>query len=95
MKTATAPSHDKHILYFALATLAVLAVPAIAMQFSEDVQWGPFDFAIIGILLFGAGFLYELVARKVTSRTHRVALGLGFLVAVGVIWVELAVGIFD
>lgn len=49
------------------------------MQFTDEVVWDVFDFAVAGILLFGAGLTYELVARKAGNIVYRVAVG----VAVG------------
>jgi hypothetical protein len=52
-----------------LITAAVLAVPLLAMVLklgvpdpssgTEGVNWGPLDFAIIGVLVLGSGLLYE------------------------------------
>ncbi len=75
-----------------VATLLLL-LPAVAMQFTEEVNWGPEDFGIIGVLLFGGCGLYELAARATRSVAHRLAVGVaiggGFLL----IWINLAVGI--
>src|SRR5689334_22388920 len=53
---------NKVFTYIALATAAILAIPLIAMQFTSDVDWGPLDFTIIGVLLFGMGSLFVLTA---------------------------------
>ena len=31
--------------------LALLATPLVAMQFTDEVRWGPLDFAVAGVLL--------------------------------------------
>jgi hypothetical protein len=46
----------------------------------------------MGILLFGAGMAYELVARRLSNSTARAALALWILIVVVCIWIELAVG---
>lgn len=84
-----------HILWIALGTAAILMIPLIAMQFSEEWDWKPFDFIIIGTLLFGSGLIYEFLATKVRTTKQRVVLGLLVIAAVMAIWAELAVGIFD
>ena len=73
---------------------ALLLVPFIAMQFTDEVRWSGFDFLIMGILLAGTALLCELILRKVIRRTNRIVL---CLVVVGVLvltWMELAVGVF-
>ena len=74
--------------------LVVLAVPLVAMQFSDDVRWGLFDFVIVGALLIGASAVYEFGIRRVAKPVHRVVLNAALVLAVLLIWAELAVGIF-
>lgn len=77
-----------------LIAAAVLLVPAIAMQFSREVNWGPGDFAAIALLL-GAGCLaWEIAARVVATWRLRVLAGVLIGAAVLLVWAELAVGIF-
>lgn len=73
---------------------AILLLPLIAMQFTDQVQWTAFDFLAMGVLLGGAGLLFELVAWKVRKPAHRLLLAAGIVGVVLVIWVEAAVGIF-
>ena len=83
-----------HIVRIALITAIILLIPLVAMQFSEEVDWELADFVIIGTLLFGAGLSYELIARKMRSKNHRIILSLIVVLAVLYAWAELAVGIF-
>ncbi|HEY1200420.1 MAG TPA: hypothetical protein VGE79_05545, partial [Niastella sp.] len=69
-------------------------IPLIAMQFTSEVDWSPFDFLVMGVLLLGTGLACELVLRKVKKTGYRVAIVAGILVALLLIWAELAVGIF-
>jgi hypothetical protein len=49
----------------ALATAFVLLLPLVAMQFTDEVDWGVADFAFAGALLGGTGLLLQrLAARK-------------------------------
>ena len=48
----------------ALATACVLLVPLVAMQITDEVDWGVADFVIAGVLLGGTGLLLELAARR-------------------------------
>lgn len=77
----------------ALGTGLILSIPLIAMQFTTQVNWDLPDFSIIGILLFGMGFLFVHVAR-VTPRKYRPLIAILSVTALLYIWVELAVGIF-
>ncbi|TXH65960.1 MAG: hypothetical protein E6Q88_13070 [Lysobacteraceae bacterium] len=63
------------------------------MQFTDEVNWGPADFAIFGLMLFGACGAYELAARMTGNRVYRAAVALALLTAFLLIWVTLAVGI--
>ena len=72
----------------------LLLIPLIAMQFTEQVQWNLFDFMIAGALLMGAGLVGELVASNIKKPKHRNLVLLGLILALLLIWAELAVGIF-
>lgn len=73
----------------------LLLIPLIAMQFTSEVEWDLFDFIFMGGLLFGAGLVYELVAQKMTTRAHKIAIGAAIVIITLLIWVEAAVGIFS
>lgn len=85
-------SQNKIFIWIAAAAVFILLLPLIAMQFSDQVIWTPFDFIVAGILLFGTGSLFVVTARKI--KKYRVALGILFLTALAYVWAELAVGIF-
>lgn len=85
---------NKRLLTILLAAAILLLVPYVAMQFTSEVAWSPFDFLVAGLLLFGTGILCEIVMRKVKSKQYRIALCVGILLALVLIWAELAVGIF-
>jgi hypothetical protein len=77
----------------AIATIALLLIPLIAMQFTDEMDWNLFDFVIMGVLIFVISSAYELVTRKVTSTRNRVIIGAAFLFLFLLVWAELAVGI--
>jgi len=81
-----------HLSAVALVTIAVLLVPLIAMQFTDEVQWDVANFALMGILLFTVGFMVDLVARK--AGQYRAIIIFGIVLIFLYIWTELAVGIF-
>lgn len=70
-----------------------MLVPLIAMRFTTEVNWTPFDFIVMGVLLFGMASLYVLVARRVLKK-QRLLVGAICVAAFLYIWAELAVGIF-
>jgi hypothetical protein len=77
-----------------LATLAVLLVPAVAMRFTAEVNWGPGDFLVGGALLAGTGLAYVLAKRRIAGRSGRLLLGALLALGLLLVWAELAVGIF-
>ena len=79
-------------LYSTAALL--LSVPFFAMFFTEEVNWTFFDFVVAGTLLFGTATIIELICRKPLSANWRFVLVVGTLLALFLIWAELAVGIF-
>jgi hypothetical protein len=83
------------LLGVALITALLLLVPAVAMQFTREVAWGPGDFLVAGVLLFGAGAVAVLGVRQVRSTGQRVAVVLAVAFGLALVWAELAVGLFN
>ncbi|MBA2634674.1 MAG: hypothetical protein H0U86_17035 [Chloroflexi bacterium] len=86
-----------------LITAAVLAVPLLAMVLrlgvpdpgsgtTDGVNWGPMDFAIVGVLVLGAGLLYEFASTRAGNVAHRAAVAIAVAAGFLLIWVNLAVG---
>lgn len=69
---------------------ALLLLPAIAMQFTSEVNWGPEDFLAAALLLGTAGLGLELTARL---PRWRLVAGCCVVGAVLLMWLELAVGL--
>lgn len=74
---------------------ALLALPAIAMQFTAEVNWGPEDFAAAAILLGGTGLALEVAARVLATPRKRALAAMVIVAGLLLVWAELAVGIFD
>ncbi len=72
----------------------ILSIPLIAMQFTNEVKWDLTDFMIAGILLLSTGLAIELVIRNLKTGTLRTVILFIILLALFLIWAELAVGIF-
>ncbi|MEJ5263614.1 MAG: hypothetical protein WHT45_13095, partial [Ignavibacterium sp.] len=75
-------------------TLFLLAIPFIAMQFTNEVDWSFFDFVIMGALLFGTGLSIDFILRKVKTVKNKIILCSLIIFMFLLIWAELAVGIF-
>ncbi len=84
----------KRLVGIIVAAAVFLLIPLIAMQFTNEVKWNLFDFAVAAILLLALGFVGEYILRKVNNIKPRIALCVAVLVAFALIWAELAVGIF-
>jgi hypothetical protein len=87
-------SSARRILRVLCVTAAILLVPAVAMQFTREVNWGPMDFVVGGSLLAGTGLAYELGVKRIAAHGWRKAGGLALAAALLLVWAELAVGIF-
>ena len=86
-------SQNKVYLWLAIATGLLLSIPLIAMQFSEEVQWTLADFILMGVLIYGFGFIFVQLARFAPKKYRlpiAAVVGLIFLW----LWAELAVGVF-
>jgi hypothetical protein len=77
----------------ALATGFILLVPFLAMQFTDEVAWGVFDFAVAGALLGGTGLIHQLAASKAGNIAYRAAVGVALAAALLLVWMNLAVGV--
>ncbi len=95
-------TQTRTVIRWVLITAAVLAVPFLAMVLqlgipdpgsgTDGVNWGPMDFAIVGVLVLGAGLLYEFAASRGRNTAHRVAVAIAVGAGLLLIWVNLAVG---
>jgi hypothetical protein len=64
---------SKSAVRVALVTASILLLPLVAMQFTDDVDWGVFDFVFAGVVLGGTGLLLELAARRPRTVAYRAA----------------------
>jgi len=85
---------NKRLAIYLAAITALLLVPLVAMQFSDEVKWSLFDFAVAGALLLGAALTYEVFARKGGTLAYRLTVGMVIAAVLIAVWLELAVGVF-
>jgi len=83
----------KRLTIWAIAIAFLISIPLIIMQFTDEVQWDVFDFILMGVVLFGVGLAYELIAMRSKKTIYRFAFGIGLLGAFLLFWVNGAVGI--
>jgi positive regulator of sigma E activity len=84
----------RSLLAVAAGTLLVLLVPLTAMQLTTEVRWGVEDFLAAGGLIFSTGVGMVVIARYARRTAYRVAFSGMLLLALVIVWAELAVGIF-
>jgi hypothetical protein len=71
--TKMSRSASRSAVRVALATAFILLAPLVAMQVTDEVDWGVFDFVFAGVLLGGTGLLLELTARSPRNLAYRAA----------------------
>lgn len=75
------------------AAAALVALPWLAMQISDEVNWTASDFVFAAGLLGGAGLLLELAASKRASVHYRLGVAVALAASVGLMWINGAVGV--
>jgi hypothetical protein len=81
------------ITRLALVTAFLLLIPLVAMQFTQEVNWTGSDFVFAGVVLFGAGLAFILIARKWNNTTYRLAVGVAVVAGFLLVWANAAVGL--
>lgn len=76
-----------------LAGLALLLTPAVMMQVAEGWQWGPVDFALAAVMIFGALAVYDAATRVAGGWAYRAGAALALAAVFLLVWITLAVGI--
>ena len=84
---------NKRLIGIGLTVAILLLIQLIAMQFTDEVNWTLIDFFVAAVLLTSTGLMFELAIRKIKNIKFRIATFVFLLVALLIIWAELAVGI--
>lgn len=87
-------NHNKRLVTIIAVAVALLLIPLVAMNFSNEVNWSAFDFIVGGTLLIGTGLVIEFILRKIKTLKLRIIFGLVLFLVLFLIWAELAVGVF-
>jgi len=85
----------RSLTYRTFLLLPLLLIPAIAMQFTQEVQWSIGDFLVMGVLLFCLGAGLDLLRQQIFSRPKRRIWTLVVVLFFLLLWAEMAVGIFN
>lgn len=85
---------SKRIAVYVVIVIAVLSIPLLAMQFTNEVNWTLFDFLIAGFLLITTLTLIEITLRIFKNKTLKITTFFVILFLFLLIWGELSVGIF-
>ena len=70
----------------------LLMLPAVAMQFTSEVDWSVSDFIFAAVMFGIVGMAFELIVRTSDSLAYRFGAGLAVVSAFLTIWVNGAVG---
>ncbi|HBS53055.1 MAG TPA: hypothetical protein DD806_03530 [Flavobacterium sp.] len=75
--------------------LLLLLFPLVGTLVSNEVNWSFFDFIVMGILILSMSFGIKQVVMTTKNTNYRILI-IGMILLVFIlVWVELAVGIFD
>lgn len=92
-QSAAAKPMHRSVVGIVLAAAFILSLPLLAMQFTDEVDWNPADFAVAGALLVGTGLMYVLATRTTADIAYRAGFGVALAAALLLVWVNLAVGV--
>lgn len=76
-----------------LSPLLLLGIPALAMTWTDEVNWSLLDFCLMGVLLLTLSFAIRLIRLRFPKHQKRVYIVVVILLFF-LLWAELGVGIF-
>ena len=80
----------KSIIRVLIGVTIILLVPAVAMQFTDEVRWAPFDFLAASALLISSGLVFVYLSDRTNDIRHKAAIGVAVATVLFVIWLQLA-----
>lgn len=72
---------------------ALVLLPLLATLVTDEVNWGPEDFALAGVLVAAVGLTFDLAARMTRNRAFRAAVGVALAAVFMLVWGNAAVGV--
>jgi hypothetical protein len=85
---------SKRIATYVIIVIAVLSIPLLAMQFTNEVNWTLFDFLMASFLLITTLTLIEIALRNFKNKTFKITTVFVILFLFLLVWGDLSVGIF-
>lgn len=76
-------------------TASLLAIPFIAMQFTQEVSWSAADFTAGALLLLTAGAAIVGGVRRAATGRGKAAVVAAVVLLLMLVWAELAVGLLS
>lgn len=73
--------------------VALMLTPAVAMQFTDEVNWTVGDFLVAFLMLGSVGLAVELTVRANPAWSYRAGMGIVLAACFLTVWINLAVGI--
>ena len=73
--------------------VTLILLPAVAMQFTTEVNWTMADFTFATVMLGGVGLAFEMAVRANGSCAYRGGAALALVAGLLLLWVNAAVGI--
>lgn len=86
---------ENRIKFLLVIVFGILLIPFIAMQLTDDVVWSFVDFLIAGLIIFSCLWIIDFILRKPYAFAMRFLIIFLIVVIFFIIWIELAVGLFD
>ncbi|HYJ91328.1 MAG TPA: hypothetical protein VEV84_08470 [Pyrinomonadaceae bacterium] len=69
-----------------LAVPALLLIPYIAMRYTDEVNWTPMDFTVMGVMLLVTGLAIEVALRNVRVNWIKVVAVVAILFGFVMVW---------
>jgi len=86
------PQGGAAYLWVMVVSAALLLLPAMAMQWSDEVNWSAGDFVLMALLLTSFGCALVWLRRRV-SAPYRLFSSVAVVMLACYVWLELAVGL--
>lgn len=84
---------QRSIIRVLIGVAVILLIPAIAMQFTDEVRWAPLDFLAAALLLASGGLIFAYLSARTDNVRHKTAIGVAVATVLLFVWAQLAVGI--